>query len=75
MALDEPLSQDDIDKLEINETESVLKDIENIVILIRNELNMLVKQAIILNEKNRNKVKKKLNSILDEVIDTRKIKF
>ncbi len=75
MALDAPFTQDDIDKLQLNDDASVIKDIENLVILIRNELNILEKQSAILNEKNQIKVKKKLNTILDEIIDTRKIKF
>lgn len=64
--------QDEIDKLNINHVEDLNRDINNIIILIRNELNTLTGNLEYYEDGNKKKIKKKLNKILNEIIDIRK---
>jgi len=66
------IQQDEIDKLNINHGDDLNRDINNIIILIRNELNTLTGNLEYYEDDNKKKIKKKLNKILNEIIDIRK---
>ncbi|HBD94008.1 MAG: hypothetical protein A2015_04020 [Spirochaetes bacterium GWF1_31_7] len=66
------ISQEELNGFNFNEENSLDKDLKNIVILIRNELNTLESNVEYYNDKVKAKMKKKLNKVLNEIIDIRK---
>lgn len=66
------ISQEELNNLNLTLKTDLDNDIKNIVILIRNELNVLENSISYYNEKRKKGVKRKLNKILNEVIDIRK---
>ena len=66
------ISQEEIDGLNIKQHESLLNDIINLVILIRNELNIAEKEAHSYNDEKLKNIKKKLNKVYDKIIHIRK---
>jgi len=66
------ISQEELNGFNFNEENSLEKDLKNIVILIRNELNTLESNVEYYNDKVKVKMKKKLNKVLNEIIDIRK---
>ncbi len=66
------ISQEELNSFNFNEDNSLDKDLKNIVILIRNELNTLESNVEYYNDKVKAKIKKKLNKVLNEIIDIRK---
>lgn len=66
------ISQEELNKFNLNEGRTVEKDISNQIILIRNELNILEGSIEYYDEKSRKRMNKKLNKVLNEIIDIRK---
>jgi hypothetical protein len=66
------ISQDEIDKLGIKSDISIQEDIKNIIILIRNELNIVDKEVLGYDNEKAVGLKKNLNKILEKIINIRK---
>jgi hypothetical protein len=67
------VSQEEIDKLNFPDTPNVIEDIKNLSVLVKNELSTLDKQLDKFPEKNLKKIRKRLNKILMDIVDIRKI--
>lgn len=65
-------TQEELNKLKINEDVKQYIDVQNLIILIRNELNTLEIQIPHYQEKLQTRISKKLNKILNEIIEIRK---
>jgi hypothetical protein len=66
------ISQEEIDSLNIKHHDSLLDDVRNLIILIRNELNIVDKEAHNYNDVKIKNIKKKLNKVYDKIIHIRK---
>lgn len=66
------ITQEELNSFNLNEGTSTEKDLQNQIILIRNELNTLESGMVYYVEKDKVKIKKKLNKVLNEIIDIRK---
>lgn len=69
------ITQEELNSFNLNEGTSTEKDLQNQIILIRNELNTLESGMVYYVEKDKVKIKKKLNKVLNEIIDIRKCWF
>jgi uncharacterized protein YpuA (DUF1002 family) len=67
------VSQEEIDKFKLADNLNDTEDIKNLIVLIKNELFTLEKQLDKFPEKNQKKIRKKLNKIMMEIIDIRKV--
>ncbi len=67
------ISQEELNSLNIEVKNDVVQDVENLIILIRNELNILESSVGYYDEKKHKAVKRKLNKLLNGVIDIRKV--
>jgi len=66
------ISQKEIDKLGMNEITRTSDDIKNIIILFRNELNVLDKDLEKYPQDLQSRVKRKLNKLLKYIMHIRK---
>ncbi|HOE99904.1 MAG TPA: hypothetical protein PK385_01900 [Spirochaetota bacterium] len=64
-------SQEEINNLNIDENISLEQDIRNIIILAKNELNIIENKIDGYNQKNKEKIKKRLNQLLTKIISIR----
>ncbi|MBP7552383.1 MAG: hypothetical protein KA885_03075 [Spirochaetes bacterium] len=64
-------SQEEINNLNIDENISLEQDIRNIIILAKNELNIIENKIDAYNQKNKEKIKKRLNQLLTKIISIR----
>ena len=67
------VTQEEIDRFEFPDNPDIRGDIKNLCVLINNELNTLDKQLNKIPEKSLKKTRKKLNKILFDIIDIRKV--
>lgn len=68
----EILSQKEINNLKIDENTTIEQDIKNVIILCRNELNILDETLNKYQHKVKKSILKKLNKILTRIIKLRK---
>lgn len=66
------ISQKELDQLGVEQNTSIKEDIKNIIILFRNELNILEKEIEDYDNDLQKTIKKKLNSLLNYIISIRK---
>jgi hypothetical protein len=66
------ISQEEIDNLNIKHHDSLFDDVKNLIILIRNELNIVEKESHNYNDEKIKNIKKKLNKVYDKIIHIRK---
>ncbi|HNZ25966.1 MAG TPA: hypothetical protein PLG34_00815 [Spirochaetota bacterium] len=64
-------SQEEINNLNIDENISLEQDIRNIIILAKNELSIIENKIDGYNQKNKEKIKKRLNQLLTKIISIR----
>lgn len=64
-------SQEEINNLNIDENISLEQDIRNIIILAKNELNIIENKIDAYSQKNKEKIKKRLNQLLTKIISIR----
>ena len=67
------ITQDELNDLKYENNVDSGTDVKNNIILIRNELNLLEKEIGKHQEKNKKKIIKKLNKILSEIINIRRV--
>ena len=65
-------TQDEINNMKLNEAVPPDIEVKNLIILMRNELNTLETQVSKCSEKFQTKISKKLNKILNSIIEIRK---
>ncbi|OHD26431.1 MAG: hypothetical protein A2086_08175 [Spirochaetes bacterium GWD1_27_9] len=66
------VTQEEVNSFLLNENIETSTEIQNIIILIRNELNTLENQIIKYPEPLKSKIVKRLNKIFNQIIDIRK---
>ena len=67
------ITQEELNEMNIPEAIDSTRDVCNGIILIRNELNVLESNVKYYDDRKRKAMKKKLDKILNEIIDIRKI--
>jgi hypothetical protein len=65
------ISQEELDILKVDTKTEIKDDIKNIIILFRNELNTLEKNIEEFPDDLQKKIKKKLNSLLEYIMNIR----
>lgn len=73
MGIKDTITQEELNEMNIPEAVDSTSDVCNGIILIRNELNILESNVKYYEDKKRKSMKKKLDKILNEIIDIRKI--
>lgn len=73
MGIKDTITQEELNEMNIPEAVDSTSDVCNGIILIRNELNILESNVKYYEDKKRKTMKKKLDKILNEIIDIRKI--
>ena len=73
MGTKDTITQEELNEMNIPQAIDSTSDVCNGVILIRNELNVLESNVQYYDEKKKKAMKKKLDKILNEIIDIRKI--
>jgi len=66
-------TQEELNDLKLNEPVPVERDIKNLIVLIRNELNTLEDQIVDYPKNIQTKVVKRLNKVLNSIINVRKV--
>lgn len=66
------ISQEELNKLNIKNDVSINTDVLNLIILIRNELNIVEKESKKYDENQLIQIKKTLNKTLNKIINIRK---
>jgi hypothetical protein len=73
MGTKDTITQEELNEMNFPQAIDSTSDVCNGIILIRNELNVLESNVQYYDEKKKKAMKKKLDKILNEIIDIRKI--